>query len=150
MRKPHVSSPADQPAPLRVVGEEVTVFAAGEAGKPFEVHLQRGVRDGGPPPHQHPWDEAFYIIEGEVELTIGETSRVLPAGSFVHIPAATVHAYRNVSETATMLGIVSDPRGGELFAAIDANVAALPADLDKLLATSEQYGVEWQLPPAAP
>ena len=148
MRKPYVSSTSERPQPLSVVGEEVTVFAAGEADKPFEVHLQHGVAGGGPPPHHHPWDEAFYILAGEVELVLEGEARVLAAGSFVHIPANTVHAYRNVSEEATMLGIVSDPRGGELFAAIDASVQSLPADIDKLLEASNRFGVVWELPAA--
>ena len=146
MREAYVSSPEARPSPLSVVGEAVTVFGAGDNGKPFEVHLQHGVAGGGPPPHHHPWDEAFYVLEGEVELLLGDTRQVLSTGAFVHLPAGTVHGYCNISERASILGIVSDPRGGELFAALDANVKSLPDDLHKLIETSERYGVVWELP----
>ena len=144
MRQVHLFEAADWPAPLNVIGERVTIFGDGDLSKAFEVHIQEGVRGGGPPPHSHPWDEAFYVLDGEVELTIDGDARVLCAGSFVHIPADTTHAYKNVSANGKLLAVVSDPRGGQLFNAYDEHVHVLPDDEQKLIDIGAEYGIDWK------
>ena len=148
MRKLHLHDPDTQPAPLSVLGETITVFGQGDQTKPFEVHVQAGKRGGGPPPHFHPWDEAFYVLEGEVALTVDDTTHVLGAGGFVHIPGGTVHAYKNVSDQAKMLAVVSDPKGGRVFAEYDREVRALPRDMPKVLEIGRRYGVTFLVDPA--
>ncbi|WP_397452909.1 cupin domain-containing protein [Pseudomonas sp. NA-150] len=147
MRPVHVIEADNTPTPVNVVGEAITILAGGDMSKPFEMHLQEGVRDGGPPPHFHAWDEAFYVIDGEVEVTVeGKASRVT-RGGYVHIPGGTVHAYKNISATAKMIGVVSDPRGGQFFAAVDQ--LKVPEDLPRILEIAEQYGVTFLLPTTA-
>ncbi len=141
MRELHVYEADAQPRPLTVLGEAVTVFGLGDSAKPFEVHLQQGYRGGGPPPHHHPWDEAFYVLDGEVALTVDGDRRVLAKGAFVHIPAGVSHAYENLSEQARLLAVVSDPRGGEVFQAMHDHVQRLPEDLPRLAEINARYGV---------
>ena len=57
------------PRPLNVVGEHITVLASGDQTGSYEVFHQEGAEGSGPPPHSHPWDEAFYIVRGEVAGT---------------------------------------------------------------------------------
>lgn len=145
MRKTHVIDGQSLPEPLDVLGERVTVFGADDDSKPFEVHLQEGQRGGGPPPHRHPWDEAFYVLEGRVRVQVaGETSDVGP-GAFVHVPSNTVHAYENLSDTARIMAVVSDCRGGQVFRQID---RVRSEGLPRALEVSEGFGVEWFLPEA--
>lgn len=146
MRELHVISSEEPPAALNIVGEKVTVLAAGDTTKPFEVHIQEGKAGDGPPPHNHPWDEAFYVLEGKVELIINGEGTVLNAGSYVHIPAHTFHTYRNVSETTRLLAIVSDCRGGQFFAATDEHVKSMPEDIPKLLDVGRLFNVTFDLP----
>lgn len=42
--------------------------------------------------HSHPNEEVWHIIEGEVEVTLGEETRCVCAGSAVVIPGGTPHA----------------------------------------------------------
>lgn len=56
MRTVHVIESDHTPPPVTVVGEAITILAAGDPSKPFEMHIQQGVQGGGPPPHFHPWD----------------------------------------------------------------------------------------------
>src|SRR5690349_2947225 len=52
---------------------------------------------GGPPPHTHPDEELFYIIEGEFEFILHDVTkpfRVLP-GQLVRIPPMAVHTFKN-------------------------------------------------------
>ncbi|MGB0632211.1 MAG: cupin domain-containing protein [Alphaproteobacteria bacterium] len=85
-------------------------------------------------------------MEGRVELIIDGESTVLDQGSYVHIPANTSHAYRNVSPVTKLLAIVSDCRGGQFFAATDENVKSMPDDIEKLLDVGRKYDVKFDLP----
>ena len=60
----------------------------------------------GPPQHIHERAaEGFYILDGELELTIaGETTRA-GAGAAVWIPAGTPHAFNIVSPEARVLNL---------------------------------------------
>src|SRR5437588_12783968 len=49
----------------------------------------------GPPLHiHHDAAEAFYVLEGEYILHVGEREFPCPAGSFIFIPAGTPHGFR--------------------------------------------------------
>ena len=139
MRTVHVIEPEKKPKPVNVVGEAITILEGGDLSKPFEMHIQEGVQGGGPPPHFHPWDEAFYVIEGQVEVTVEGKSTTVSSGGYVHIPGGSIHAYKNISATAKMIGVVSDPRGGQFFAAMDQ--LKVPEDLSRIVEVAERYGV---------
>jgi quercetin dioxygenase-like cupin family protein len=139
MRTVHVIEPEQTPGPVNVVGEAITILAGGDLSKPFEMHIQEGVQGGGPPLHFHPWDEAFYVIEGRVEVTVEGKSTTVSSGGYVHIPGGAIHAYKNISATAKMIGVVSDPRGGQFFAAMDQ--LKVPEDLSRIVEVAERYGV---------
>lgn len=144
MRTVHVIEADNVPRPVNVVGEAITILAGGDLSKPFEVHIQQGVQGGGPPPHFHPWDEAFYVIDGQVEVTVDGKSNRVSSGGYVHIPAGTIHAYKNLSSTAKIIGVVSDPRGGQFFAAMDQ--LKVPEDLARIFEVAERYGVTFLVP----
>ncbi|WP_095056850.1 cupin domain-containing protein [Pseudomonas sp. Irchel s3f7] len=148
MRQVHVIEAGTVPRPVIVVGETITVLAGGDLSKPFEVHIQEGVQGGGPPPHFHPWDEAFYVVEGEVEVTVEGQSTTVSAGGYVHIPGGAIHAYKNISGTAKMIGVVSDSRGGQLFTALDR--LKVPEDLPRILEIAESFGVTFLAPKPSP
>ena len=64
---------------------------------------------GGPPSHHHnSYDEAFYVLTGEMEFRVdGDTARV-PAGSMAWVPRGATHAFRNPStEPARMLVVTT-------------------------------------------
>jgi quercetin dioxygenase-like cupin family protein len=145
MRTVHVIE--HSPAPVNVVGEAITILAGGDLSKPFEMHIQEGVQGGGPPLHFHPWDEAFYVVDGQVEVTVEGKSTTVSAGGYVHIPGGSIHAYKNISPTAKMIGVVSDPRGGQFFAAVDQ--LRVPEDLPRILEIAEAYGVIFLVPKSA-
>ncbi|VVO31988.1 cupin domain-containing protein [Pseudomonas fluorescens] len=147
MRTVHIIEADKTPKSVNVVGEAITILAGGDLTKPFEVHIQEGVQGGGPPPHYHPWDEAFYVMDGQVEVTVEGKSTTVATGGYVHIPAGTVHAYKNISASAKILGVVSDPRGGKFFAAVDQ--LKVPEDLPRILEIAKQFDLVF-LPPATP
>ena len=69
----------------------------------------------GPEPHIHRHHtDAFYLLEGELEFTLGpdlETSTVAP-GSFVGAPPRVVHTFRNASDSTAIFLNVHAPSMG--------------------------------------
>lgn len=144
MRTVHVIESDNVPGAVNVVGEKITILAGGDLSKPFEMHIQEGVQGGGPPPHFHPWDEAFYVVDGQVQVTVEGKATTVTPGGYVHIPAGAIHAYKNISATAKIIGVVSDPRGGQFFAAMDQ--LKVPEDLPRIFEVAESYGVTFLVP----
>ncbi len=55
----------------------MTVLASNEATQSYGITLQQG-EEGAGPPHCHDWDEAFYILKGEIYfLCDGKTTHAL-------------------------------------------------------------------------
>ena len=78
---------------LEVVGEVIHVLADASQTGSFEIFDQRGPEGAGPPPHPHPWDEAYFMLEGEMDVLLGDRTVVLKVGDFAHVPAGTVHCF---------------------------------------------------------
>ena len=71
------------------------------------VELDEG---GVVPAHEHPHEQAGIVLEGRMELTIGEESRVLEAGQAYLIPSGVRHAARPVGGPCRVLDIFSPVR----------------------------------------
>ena len=98
-----VVTPDDYPDALDVLGVKITVLAANTATGAYEVTLQEGDEGVGPPPHSHPWDESFFVMRGTVEFSCAGKTVTAQAGSLVHVPAGTVHAFRFGKGGAAMI-----------------------------------------------
>ena len=63
-----------------------------------------------PPTHIHvDEEEAFYVIDGELEIEVDGVTTVARPGSFVLAPSGLPHAFRVMSDTARVLSISSAP-----------------------------------------
>ena len=63
-----------------------------------------------PPVHIHQdEEEAFYVLEGELEIEVDGVTSVARPGSFVLAPSGLPHAFRVLSDTARVLSISSAP-----------------------------------------
>jgi quercetin dioxygenase-like cupin family protein len=71
---------------------------------------------GGPPAHIHHWEEeAFYVLEGTVEI-LDDTEKVQAgAGSFTYVPRGTVHGFKNVGADPCKMLIMVLPGGKDRF-----------------------------------
>ena len=134
------------PVPGHKLTHKVGGADTGGAYSMMEVEL---VGDG-PPLHLHKnEDEAFYVLEGEVKVLLGEQTITAAAGSFVFIPRGTVHSWcRSGPEPAKMLGIFN-PAGFELFfdEAVDLDVTDTESYIAKANALAEKYNMEIVGPP---
>jgi quercetin dioxygenase-like cupin family protein len=103
-------------------------------------------KDAGPPPHHHNWDEAYYIADGEVRFTLGETVRIVKAGDFLYAPAGVVHAFQGLSETPARLLILDAPASAAgFFRQVHREVKA-PEDGPRVPEIGNQHGIHF-LPP---
>jgi len=126
---------------FEVMGERISVLVDNKHTGGHEVVLHVGVEGAGPPPHFHPWDEDFYVINGEIEFSYEGKAVTLGAGGFIHFPAGTPHAFRHVSGKATALAVSSPSGATEFFAAMDRNISE-PPDFAKMVAVAHDHGVE--------
>jgi mannose-6-phosphate isomerase-like protein (cupin superfamily) len=68
----------------------------------------------GPGPHSHDEnDELFLVIEGQPSILVGEVWYEAPAGSFLMIPAKTIHDFENRTAAPAGLFNVFIPGGFE-------------------------------------
>ncbi|UIF90292.1 cupin domain-containing protein [Cupriavidus sp. UYPR2.512] len=140
--EPFVVTPDTFARPLNVVGERITVLASNAATQGYEVFLQQGEEGSGPPPHSHDWDESFYVTKGTVEIGYGDQAITAIAGTFVHVPAGTVHYFRFGFGGGEMISVTS--HGGNasrLFTRLDEEIPPGAPDMEKLLAVTQECGV---------
>ena len=80
---------------LWVVDELMTLKASAEhTGGAYSLTDSVVPSGGGPPPHVHHQEhEAFWVLEGELEVQVGESTFRANAGSFVHLPKGIPHAF---------------------------------------------------------
>lgn len=133
----------DQHEPaLNVVGTQVTVLASNAATQSYGITLQQGEEGTGPPPHSHDWDEAFYVLKGEIHFLCEGKAYVCNVGTFVHVPRGTVHGFSYGSGGGQMLEITgSGALAAQMFTAVDNEIPPGPADIPKLLDVLKRNGV---------
>jgi quercetin dioxygenase-like cupin family protein len=132
-------------APLNVLGMPLRMLCeakeTGGAWSLFEEEVSFGM---GPPAHRHDWDEAYYILKGEVDFEIdGEPVRSA-AGDFNYLPRNTVHGFKGASaEPARVLIFAAPAHGSEFFRELNEKVRSLPEDGPKIPVIGERHGIHF-------
>ena len=73
----------------------------------FEAEVPAG---GGVSPHLHrSYEEAFYVLSGEVSFLIGKEAVEATQGTSVFVPRGAVHAFRNGSGAPVRLLVLHSP-----------------------------------------
>lgn len=140
---PLVLKPDDRKPPLSVIGTHVTVLASGLGGENHQVTLQSGAEGTGPPPHSHDWDESFYVTKGQIEFTFSGQTTMCTAGTFVHVPAGAVHAFRYGPEGGEMLEFTGKRSNAvAMFTALDREIPPGPPDIAKAIRILGENGVQ--------
>lgn len=146
MPDPFVVTPELAPTPFDIVGEEITVLASGAQTGTYEIFRQVGPEASGPPPHDHPWDETFYVIKGQVAFGYADRELIAAPGTLVHLPAGTTHWFRFGVGGGEMISITSREGASHMFAAFDHEISPDSPDLAKLNEIGRQYGMKVYLP----
>jgi quercetin dioxygenase-like cupin family protein len=134
--------------PLSVLGTQVRFLCEGHrtngAWSLMEVTLPQ---DAGPPPHTHAWDEAYFVIEGDVEFTVADRRFTASTGDFVYTPGGVAHGFRGAAAKPARVLIFDAPaHAGDFFKRVDREVNELPRDLRKVLDIGEDTGIRFLQP----
>ena len=102
----------------------------------------QGEEGTGPPPHSHDWDEAFYVLKGEIHFSCAGKDYACTVGTLVHVPRGTVHGFRYGIGGGQMLEITgAGALAAQMFTAIDKEIPPGPPDIPKLLDVLTRNGV---------
>jgi len=147
---PATTVKAGQRPPINVLGMPLTILCeareTGGAWSLFEEEVPLGM---GPPAHRHDWDEAYYVLDGEVDFEIDGEPVKTRAGDFNYLPRNTVHGFKGASQSPARVLIFAAPaHGSEFFMEINRDVRDIPADLGKIPDIGKRHGIEF-MPPAA-
>jgi mannose-6-phosphate isomerase-like protein (cupin superfamily) len=133
---------------VSVLGDQYTFKAVGrETGGAYGlVEITAPAASSGPPPHIHEGeDEAFYVLEGELKVRIGERTMQAISGSFAFVPRGTIHTFSNPGSKPAKALVIVSPAGFEKAFEEMAEVAPRgdqPPDMEKLLAIAKKYGLK--------
>ena len=134
--------------PLHVLGTEVRFLCEGQstnnAWSLMEVTLPQ---EGGPPPHTHAWDEAYFVLAGNVRFTVGDQVFTASTGDFVYTPGGMAHGFSGESQQPARVLIFDAPaHAGAFFKRVDREVKVLPRDLGKVQQIGEDTGIRFLQP----
>lgn len=135
---------------MPVLGTNVRfLLEAARTGHAFSLMEVELPKDQGPPPHDHPWDEAYYIIDGSVWFLVDEAEMIVSTGDFVYAPGGTVHSFRGAGETPARVLVFDAPATAEgFFREAAEQVVSFPEDLVKVFEIGMRHGLRF-LPPSA-
>ena len=145
MSKPIISGTSESKV-LTVLGEHIAVLASGDETGSYEVFHQVGAEGSGPPPHSHPWDEAFYITKGEIAFGVGDQKAVGGTGTFVHVPARMTHWFRFGVGGGEMVSLTSRAGAASLFTEIAREISPSKPDFAKLVEIANRHGAKLAAP----
>jgi mannose-6-phosphate isomerase-like protein (cupin superfamily) len=129
------------------------VAGAGSTDGTFSLCEVTEPPDSAAPLHVHHGEaEAFYILEGTIELTCGEQSVTATAGDFAYAPRDVPHKYVVIGPRPARVLLMFSPPGFESFfaeagAPLD-QPAEGPPDPTHLQRLAEKYECEILEPPA--
>ena len=99
----------------------------------------------GPPLHIHKTeDESFYVLEGEINLLVGERNIRATAGSLIFVPKGTIHTFSQISDKPAKFLVTYSPSGFEKFfdEAVDLGEMDKEAYITKANALADKYNME--------
>ena len=129
---------------VSVSGNPYTFKVRGnEAGGAYAL-VEVTVVGEGPPPHIHrAEEEGFYIVDGKLNVTVGDQMVHGTPGSFVLIPRGMVHTFSRAGTPSAKVLVLISPAGFEQFF----EEIAGPPDMEKIQALAERYHLEILNPP---
>ncbi len=109
-----------------------------------------------PPPHiHHREEETFYVVEGEMTVSVGDRTTKATPGTTVTVPRHMVHSFAIDSEQLRVLILVTPAGMDGWFKefSVPAPAMTLPpaaevsySEIEKMLAAAPKFGIEFVLP----
>ncbi len=113
----------------------------------FEDIVEPGV---GPGRHIHyEQDETFFFLTGRFDVEVDGVLYHMQPGDVAFVPRGTVHAFKNVGETAGRLRYIFSPtlRIEDMFRALYASLEEGDLDAESMATIALEHGQEFVGPP---
>jgi len=98
---------------VQSVRPDVLLRSEETGGQMSVTEIEVPAHSAGPPLHTHDFDEAFYVLEGELIFQVDEELATKAAGELFFAPRNVVHTLANHSETPARYVLVCAPAGFE-------------------------------------
>lgn len=136
---------AGERPPLDVLGMPLRFLCEGsETGGAWSLFEEEVPLGMGPPPHRHDWDEAYYVLDGEVEFQVDGAPVRSKTGDFNYLPRNTVHGFKGASaKPARVLIFAAPAHGSEFFEELSRMTRNLPEDASRISEIGERHGVHF-------
>jgi mannose-6-phosphate isomerase-like protein (cupin superfamily) len=127
---------------LRVLASQLEIKAGAEAELSFGMFESLFPPGAGMPfLHLHrSYQEAFYVVEGEVQFQLGSAEVHATPGSAILVPAGVPHCFRAIGSTDVRWLVVAAPAAA--VTAIEEAAAVAPGDLDRLVEIFDRHDSE--------
>lgn len=127
---------------LQVLADQIRVLiSGGDTGNRYELFVLTGPEGSGPPPHSHPWDEAYFILEGEVDVCVGDRGVRAKPGAFVLAPANTTHMFKIASTICKFVVLTTGTGASGFFEAMDREIGFPPPSFEEVCQVAERQGL---------
>jgi mannose-6-phosphate isomerase-like protein (cupin superfamily) len=145
MNKKVVVTTNAQAAVQCVTGVRVRYLCPGDAtGNAWSVSEITMSPEMGPPLHHHPWDEGYFVAEGEVSFSVGDRKILARSGEFVFVPGGTHHSFRGASEKDSRVIVFETPAASEaFFREIQREIKQWPQEAYKLAEIGGRHKVQF-------
>ncbi len=130
-------------------GSKVIIYATGEQNNGAYAFFEYFAPAGQPGPRLHVhrnFDEIFYVIEGKLQLQIGDEKVILEPGSFAVAARGTPHRVENIGDTTVRGLTMVTPAGFEGYflelAELANSLPPGPPPADKIQKIAAKYDVQ--------
>jgi len=127
-------------APGPVLQQKLT---SSDTGGQFSFHYSEVQPGFGPPMHIHSLeDEVFYVLEGQIQFTVGNEIVMATAGTTVFAPRGVKHTFKGLGETTSkMLGIATGSKLERFYAGFETAMASAAPDIAAIRRVAEEHGI---------
>ena len=135
----------DQGKTINVIGDLQTFKLTGKDTNGLFTLIEEENEPGtGIPPHVHEnEDEVFKVVEGEMELTVGEKTTILKAGDLAFGPRGIPHSWKIIGDSKAKVILSVFPAGIEDMFEELGKLPPGPPDFPKVAEICGRYGVKF-------
>ena len=149
---------ARDPLTIHFLGNILTFRARyADTGRNFTVIEVTTAPGAGAPPHTQTDQEAFLVLDGQYEISVGGNVTLCGPGDFVHVPPGQLHLFRNNAPTNSKMLLINFPGDlhEEFFKAVGERLEfgsttfpemAAP-DIPKIIEVAARFGIVIPPPP---
>ncbi len=126
---------------LNTVDSFATVkVSASDTDDQYELFEVEAAQGPGVPPHRHPWAEAYYILDGSMDVQVGGRTVSLEVGGTITVPPNAIHSIAATSPMVKFLAFSQTPGTGRLFQDLDDTIPPGEPDAETIALIVEVAG----------